>query len=275
MISGDIGSDILSLAFLICIGVAAGFSSGLLGIGGGVILNPILLFFLRNRGVPWEAVTHTVFGTSLMVIVFSSTASAYHHNSKGRVLWHISLPLAFASILGVFAGSYLAAHTPGLMLAKLFGFLLIAASLRMFMPLENRGSDEVRSGLLSVVPIGIVTGFVSSMFGVGGGVVSIPLMVVILHVPVRQVAGTSSAAIIITAVAGMLRYIYYGWGNPLVPSPSLGYVLWGAAIPLAFGSVFGARLGANVNFRLNALWLRRTFAIFLLLVAFRIIISSR
>jgi uncharacterized membrane protein YfcA len=274
MISGDIGSDLLRLTFLVCIGTLAGFSSGLLGIGGGVILNPILLFFLRSKGVPWDVVTHTVFGTSLMVIIFSSMASAYHHNTRGRVLWNISFPLAFASIAGSFAGSYVVAHISGIMLAKLFGFLLIIVSLRMLMQLEDRGSDDVRRGLSSVFPIGIITGFVSSMFGIGGGVVSIPLMVIILHVPVRKVAGTSSGAIIITATAGVLGYIYNGWGKPLVPSPSLGYVLWGAAIPLAFGSVFGARLGAKVNFRLNALWLRRVFALFLLFAAFRMIAFS-
>jgi len=272
MISGDIGSDILTVAFLALVGILAGFSSGLLGIGGGVILNPILLFFLRSRGVPWDVVTHTVFGTSLMVIVFSSAASAYHHGSKGNVLWRVSLPLAFASVAGALFGSYLAAHIPGRMLAKLFGLLLVIVSVRMFMPLEERGAGGVRSDLPLVVPIGLVTGFVSSMFGIGGGVVSIPLMVFLLRVPVKKVAGTSSAAIIVTAAAGMLGYMHSGWGNPCVPSPSLGYVLWGAAIPLAFGSVFGAGLGARVNFGLSSIWLKRIFAVFLLLMAFRMII---
>ena len=122
-------------------------------------------------------------------------------------------------------------------------------------------------GIAGLSLTGLVVGVVSSLAGVGGGIFSIPIMYSLLRFPLKKALGTSSATIVITALAAVTGYVVRGWGSPLLPPYTLGYVAYLAAIPLAVTSIPLARVGASIAHKTKADSLRKFFAAFLFVIA--------
>lgn len=263
----DLGTGL----FLGLIGAAIGFVAGLLGIGGGIVLVPILFFFWAQKGISPEVLVQLSFGTSLMVAALTSVSSALGHLRKGQVVQRAVLPLASSSVFGALLGSTVASNLPGDFLKSLFAVLLCFASMRMFLfhLAEPSGSPVLNPFML--LSLGLVTGFLSSLLGIGGGLFSIPIMIFLLRFPVKKVAGTSSSVMVFTATAGMMGYVLNGLGSSGLPQNSLGYINWAVAIPVVGGSLAFAQLGALANQRANVALLRKVFGGFLLAVALKIL----
>jgi len=264
--------SILQIALLLVIGGFAGLAAGFFGIGGGAILVPFLMFFFQWRGVHPQVYVQLTLGTSLLIACFASVQSAYSHHRRGNVLWSAVPYLAGFSILGAFLGSYVAALVPGELLKRIFALFLLFFACRLLLQRGSTLEEQRPSSMHLAPPIGFASGFGGALLGLGGGVFMIPLMISVLHIPVKKVAGTSSAVIIFTALSGVLGYMWHGWNHPYLPAGALGYVSIRAAVPTLVGSVALARLGAYLNARLSAAKLRIGFGVFLLAVFFKMIL---
>jgi uncharacterized membrane protein YfcA len=267
--------DLLHLAVLFAAGCVAGFLAGFFGVGGGIILVPILVFYLQAIGTSSLVATHIAFGTSLIVVVFASMASAFQYSRNQHVVWKAVAVMGIASIAGAWAGATIAAGLQGKELQRIFAAVVTVAAVRLLA--ESRKSPAEHAMNLSVPGlgvIGVVVGLVSSLAGVGGGVFSIPMMYYFMKFPLKKALGTSSATIIITAVAAAAGYIVHGRTEVLRFAPelsgyTLGYVDYFHALPIIVGTLPLASLGARVAHSTNVDRLRKYYGVFLLIIATR------
>lgn len=260
--------DLTTILLLLAGGALTGFLAGFFGVGGGIILVPILLAYLSATGVSSLVATHIAFGTSLLVIIFTSISSAYEYRRNGHVVWKAVTIIGIASVVGAWLGSWVASELRGETLQRIFAGVVVVAAIRLLSEQRKpKGEERPRMGFAGLSLTGLVVGVVSSLAGVGGGVFSVPIMYSLLRFPLKKALGTSSATIVITALAAVTGYIVRGWGSSLLPPHTAGYVAYLAAVPLAVTSIPLARLGASLAHRTKADSLRKFFAAFLFVIA--------
>jgi uncharacterized membrane protein YfcA len=260
--------DLLHLLLLFTGGCLAGFLAGFFGVGGGIVLVPILLYYYQSIGVSSLVATHVAFGTSLFVIIFTSLVSAREYHKNGHVVWRAVMVIGLASVIGAFGGAWLASVLAGKTLQKIFGIVVLVSAVRLLSETRKpKGEQKPRLGMPGLAATGLVVGVSSPLAGVGGGVFSIPIMYSLLHFPLKRALGTSSATIVITALAAVTGYVIRGWGNSLLPAYTLGYIDYLHALPIIAGTVLLARFGAGLAHRTDTGILRKVFAMFLVVMA--------
>jgi uncharacterized membrane protein YfcA len=263
----------LHLLLLLLAGLITGFLAGFFGIGGGILLVPVLLAYFQAIGVSSLVATHLTFGTSLFITFFTAISSAAEYTRNGHVHWKGVLWLGPASVAGAWIGSGIAGGLDGRLLQQIFAVVVMVAAVRMLTEQRlHKQKAGMRDSAPALLATGGVVGIVAPLAGVGGGVVSIPLMYSLLHFPLKKALGTSSATIVITALAASIGYVVRGYGNSLLPEYTLGYVAYLSAIPLVAGSIPMARVGARAAHHSNVTRLRRFFAVLLLVVAAKLLL---
>lgn len=256
------------LIFLTC-GAFAGVLAGLLGVGGGIVLVPLLAIILPMQGVPATYVQHLALGTSLASIIFTSIASARAHAKRGAVRWDIWRSITPGILLGTFLGGLVASNMPTFFLKAFFICFLYLVAAQMLLDIKPRASRELPH-MLGMSSVGGIIGLVSSFVGIGGGTLSVPFMT-FCNVPMHTAVGTSAAIGFPIAVAGALGYVVGGWNVPGLPVGNLGYVHVLALVGIATASFCTAPLGAKLSHALPVKTLKRGFALFLLIVASRML----
>ncbi len=257
------------------VGVLAGLLAGLFGIGGGLVMIPMFLWGFRVAGFAPEIIVHLAFGTSLAIIIPTAVSSALGHRKRGNVDWHLVLRMAIGSVIGVFIGSSLATGLSGDTLKGLFGIMQTGVGGRLFAkPPKLPVGDQLPGTWSRVMLIGIVGGAFSSFFGVGGGVITVPLIMFVLHQSMHRAVGNSSGLMVISALTGTASYIWHGWGNPLLPSLCLGYVNLMVAVLVAPFTIIMARVGVRIATRTSHAKLVKFFAVLIILVGVRMAISA-
>ncbi|HDZ12068.1 MAG TPA: sulfite exporter TauE/SafE family protein [Bacteroidetes bacterium] len=258
---------------LLLVGSLTGLLAGFFGVGGGIILGPFLLFFFQSHGMNVDIAVRVAFGTSLFCAVFNSIFSVYRHGRQGNVVWKVVPYIAGGSIFGAFAGSSLAAYLPGIVLKYILAGVLLLLAFQVFAGVGGGSkSQSLKMSLKITLPIGFVSGFFAAMAGIGGGVFFVPVIILFLNVPVKKTAGTSSAIIIFTALAGVSGYILHGLPAENLPHGSLGYVYVLAAIPILAGSLVFSQFGAYLNSILPLKYLRAFFSLFLLAIFIKLVL---
>jgi uncharacterized membrane protein YfcA len=177
------------------------------------------------------------------------------------------------SVVGGLIGAVLAGGMQGKTLRQIFAGVVIVSAVRMLIETRKPKFEEMPP--LQAPPLlgtGFLVGLLSALAGVGGGVLSIPVMHSMLKFPLKKALGTSSATIVITAFAAGIGYVIRGWSNTLVPAGTLGYVDWLTALPLIAGSIPMAAVGANVANKMKATRLKQIFALFLLVIAMKLLL---
>lgn len=246
-------------------GAVAGFFAGLLGVGGGVIVVPVLGLLFAGLGFPPGEVLHLALGTSLATILFTSLSSLRAHHARGAVLWPAMRGLTPGVLGGTLGGAMLAAHISSRALAIFFvGFMLFIAvqMLANFRPPPSRRLP----GWLGLAAVGMVIGTLSSLVAIGGGAMTVPFLIW-CNVRPHTAIGTSAAVGLPIAVGGTLGYVWNGWGQAGLPPGSLGFVYMPALACLLATSVLCAPLGARFAHRLPVHILKRIFAGLLVLLA--------
>jgi uncharacterized membrane protein YfcA len=262
--------DLLQIGLLFLAGGVAGFLAGFFGVGGGIILVPILLAYYQATGVTSLVATHLTLGTSLLVIIFASSSSAYQYSRNNHNVWRAVVLMGLGSIAGAIAGTTIAAALAGKALQRIFAGVVFFAAVRLLSePRKPKGEPEMNLNAPGLLATGVIVGIVSALAGVGGGIFSIPIMYSLLHFPMKKALGTSSATIVITAFASVMGYVIRGWGNPLLPPGTLGYVDPLSAIPIIVGTLPTASLGARLAHRTHPVRLRRIFALFLVIIGIK------
>lgn len=253
--------------FLI-VGFFSGFIGGLLGIGGGVIIVPILfLLFSRTGLYAPDMILLVAVATSLACIVFTSAFAAYAQIKARRVLWPLVARLLPFLVLGSAAAGYIAPLLPSQSLRLGFAVFLSAVAIIMFFDWKPK-PHRVLPGTLGSAPVGFAAGTVSGLAGIAGGNVIVPTLIY-FNVPAHNATATASALGVPIAAVGALSYMI------LAPSTDqhglFGYVDLQAFIFIVLGAVTAAPLGVKFAQRLPAAALKRVFAVMLVCVALRMV----
>lgn len=247
------------------LGAIAGVLAGLLGVGGGLILVGALVWLLPLHGIGPDAAMHAALASSMASIVLTAASSAYAHHRRGSVLWPTVAWMAPGLLLGGWLGSGLAVALDGAVLKwGVIGYCLLAAAQMTFGRVRTGGGDAAPAGVgMSVAGTGI--GAVSALVGIGGGSMTVPLLVWRGVAAVRAV-GTSSACGVVIGIASAAGYALNAPAGAL-PEHAIGYVYLPAAIGVAVTSVLCAPLGSKLAHAIGGPALKRVFAVFLVVVA--------
>lgn len=244
---------------LLLTGIAVGFASGLLGVGGCFIMVPVQFWALKSIGVDPTLAIRVAFGTNLLVVLPTAFSGAMAHHKKGAVLWKAGVAFGIAGAIGAFGGAFIASHLPGKVLTMAFGIAIILGGLRMLTAKPPKIDEDPSNNLIDFILWGVPLGVVSGIIGIGGGVLMIPIMVFFLKFKMHQAVGTSTALMIFTAIGGALSYGVNGLGVVGLPPYSTGYLNWYQWIILAGVSIPWAVVGANTAHLLPAKQLKYIF----------------
>jgi uncharacterized membrane protein YfcA len=226
------------------LGIVAGVLAGLLGVGGGLVLVAALVWLLPLHGIGHDAAMHAALASSMASIVLTAASSAYAHHRRGSVLWPTVAWMAPGLVVGGWLGSVVAVALDGAVLKwGVIGYCLLAAAQMMFGRVRSGGGDVVPAGAgMSAAGVGI--GAVSAVVGIGGGSMTVPLLVWRGVAAVRAV-GTSSACGVVIGMASAAGYAFNAPAGAL-PEHALGYVFLPAAVGVAAASVLAAPLGSKL-----------------------------
>ena len=264
----------MNLEFLfiyLILGAVAGVLAGLLGIGGGLIIVPVLVFAFKAQQFDQQLLMHLAVATSLASVVFTAVSSTLAHQRRGAVRWSVVGGLAPGIVFGALIAGGAARFLSGDLLRVMFGVFACAAAVNMAWdrsPVEQRDLP----GPAGLFAAGGLIGSISALVGIGGGTMTVPFLAH-CRVDMRSAVGSSAACGFPIAVAGALALSIAGWGVPQLPPWSTGYVYWPAACVVALASIFAAPLGVRLAHTLPVRTLRRAFAVLLVMVGMKIIVS--
>jgi uncharacterized membrane protein YfcA len=248
--------------YLLVTGVAAGFIAGLLGVGGGIVLVPVLFQLFVFLGVDLDVAMRLALGTSLATVIFTAWRSVRAHRARGAVDDALLRSWIVPVLVGVLFGSALAGILEGFVLTA--GFAVIAFGVALYMAFGRETwklSDQPPTGPLRHV-LGIAVGFFSVLMGLGGGTLGVPALT-LCGVPIGRAVGTASGLGLLIAVPGALWFALAGQDTPGRPPLSLGYVNLVGLCVIVPATVLVAPWGARLAHRLPRIALRRVFALFL------------
>ena len=263
--------DLLPLALtMLGTGAVAGILAGLLGVGGGIVIVPVLDTALGLQGIDPSIRMHVTVATSLATIIPTSISSARAHRARGAVDVELAKFWSVFMLVGSLAGTIIAARLHSSALSLVFGIVAMIVAIKMIMPMQEMHlSKDVKRGAVGAsIPFAI--GGLSSMMGIGGGTLSVPVLT-LMNKPIHQAVGTSALLGLVIAVPGALSFMVNGWGDPRLPQGSLGFVNVIGFLFIAPTTVLLAPLGAKIAHGLSKRQLSLVFGVFLLVVAVRML----
>ena len=265
------------LALLVAAGALGGFIAGLVGVGGGIIFTPVLLFTFRGLGIEDPVLTPLTLGSGLLCTFAASASGAAAQAGKDAIDWRTALTAGGIAALAVVLVTTFVTTQPWYskrVFQTVLGVVLLIVVARMLTKKDKRGgslsAEGARRGWPALALTGAAAGTISSAAGVGGGVVLVPAFNGLVRLPLRLAAGTSTAAIVLITLVGVATYLVRGLGAP-VPEGALGYVHVPYAMALALPAMVTARLGVSAAHRIHVQWVRWAFAGFAAVVAVRLL----
>jgi uncharacterized membrane protein YfcA len=253
----------------LAIGAAVGFLAGLLGIGGGMVMVPMLVFVFTAKDFPAEHMMHLSLATSMATILFTSLSSVRAHHLHGAVDWRVARAMAPGIVAGALAATLVAGFVPTRPLAVFFALFMTYASLQMFFEVKPKPTRQL-PGAAGLFGVGAGIGALSSVLAAGGAFLSIPFLAR-CNVPLKRAIGTAAANGFPIAVAGTAGYVLNGLRVSGLPDGSLGFVYLPALAIIVAASMPAAPLGARFAHRLPVRKLRIVFALLLLALALRML----
>ncbi len=249
-------------------GAVAGFLAGLLGVGGGLIIVPALVFIFAAQGFAPDYIAHLALGTSLASIVFTSISSLRAHHRHAAVRWSLVAQITPGVVVGTLLGSVIARMLSTTFLKVFFVAFVFYVATQMLLDYRPRPSRNLPNRL-GVLGAGGIIGAVSALVGIGGGTLSVPFMTW-CNIRLHEAIGTSAAIGLPIALAGSVGYVINGYliGTPL-PSGSIGFVYLPALLGLVAVSVIFAPLGARTAHALPVTKLKKIFAFLLYAIGLR------
>lgn len=256
-------------AVYLILGTVAGLVAGMFGVGGGLLLVPVLLFVFDAQHFSAGHTMHLALGTSMATILFTSLSSARKHHQHGAVNWRVVRDITPGVLLGTALGTLSAASIPARGLGMFFALFVYFAAAQILLDVRPKPSRQL-PGFAGTSAAGALTGWISSLVSIGGGTVIVPFLIW-CNVPLRNAIGTSAAIGFPIAVGGTAGYIAAGLGTPALPAPSLGFVYLPALLWVALATVLTAPLGAMAAHRMKTGLLRKLFAVLLIALATKLL----
>lgn len=264
--------DLIEASLYLLTGALAGFSAGLLGIGGGLIIVPVLYFIFSTKGYDHQYVMHMALATSLATIIVTSVSSTLAHHKKQAVQWRTVFVMSPGIAVGSWSGASFASTLDTATLKPVFGIFEILVAALLF---SQYTSKQHYAGIKPVTAIigGTVIGGISAIVGIGGGTLTVPF----LHwfnIKIKNAIASSAACGLPIAIFATAAYVYNGTlsDNPsLTENSNFGYVNLNAFILIAISSFLLAPLGAKAAHRIPDTVLKRGFAFFILLLGLKML----
>jgi len=254
----------------LALGAFAGVLAGLLGVGGGLVIVPLLTFIFTAQGLPAEHILHLALGTSLASIMFTSVSSLRAHHLRGAVIWPVVRRITPGIMIGTFSGSWVAAQLSTGFLKTFFVIFLYYVALQMLLNIKPKPHRQL-PGSAAMTAVGGVIGGVSSLVGIGGGSMSVPFLIW-CNVAMHTAVGTSAAIGFPIALAGAVGYLVNGLAAQL-PSHTVGFIYLPALLGVAGASILTAPLGARLAHSLPIDKLKKVFALLLLVMGTKMLLS--
>jgi len=256
----------------LALGAFVGFFSGLLGIGGGSALVPVLAFIFSAKGFAPEHIVHLALGTGIATIIFTSASSARSHHQRLSVNWGAMLKMMPGVIAGTFGGALAAGWLDARLLTVAFTLLIYALATQMLLDARPATAGSL-PGATTMAAAGGIIGFVSSLTATGGASLTVPFLMT-RGLGVHEAIGTAAAVGWPLALAGTLGYIVAGAGKAGLPDWSAGFIYAPAVAWIVVASMAMAPVGARVAHRTPGRTLKRVFAIVLYLLATNMLVST-
>lgn len=265
-----ITTHFFTISSLAVTGIFAGLLAGLLGVGGGIVIVPVLFFLFQASGVAPNSAMLVATATSLATIVPTSISSICAHHKKGQVDFSLLKRWAVCIVFGVVLGSWFVTQIDGIWLSRLFGAIAILSALNMLLRTQKSAIFHQLPGWFGQSVLATLIGLLSVMVGIGGGTLSVPLLT-LCSFPAHRAVGTAAAIGLLIALPGALMLLFVGDRPIDAPIGTYGLVnFWGllCIVPL---TVLFAPLGARIASKLNAVHLKRVFAVALLITGLRMV----
>lgn len=260
----------LTLTYLI-VGAIVGLLAGLLGVGGGLVIVPMLVICFTWQQLPQESLMHLAIGTSAASIIFTSVSSFRAHHQHGAVDWGIVQRIVVGILAGTMLGTFLASHMTTFALKGFFAVFLCFVAMQMLLERKPQPTREI-PGWWGMSTFGAGLGFISSLAGIGGGIMSVPFLLW-CNQPMHRAIGTSAAIGFPIAVFTSLGYIVHGLNADALPAYAVGYVYLPALACIVSASVLTAPLGVRLAHRLPVRRLKQAFAVLLIVVGVRLLMT--
>jgi len=259
------------LAAYFGIGLVVGFLSGLLGIGGGIVIVSSLAIMFAAHDFPAPYVMHLALGSSMACIVLSSVSSFRTHDKHGAVDWHVVRSVTPGLVIGVMLGVLVARVATTSVLKYMYLVFTVGVTIQWLANLKPKPSREL-PGRGPLAAFGIFMGTIAGLFGGGGAVVGVPFLTW-CNQSIHRAIGTVAALGFPISIIGTLGYIAAGWHVPDMPPWSVGFVYLPAVVGISSMSMLSARWGARTAHRLKGDTLRRIFAVVLVALATKMALS--
>ena len=263
---------IMLILYCALLGCGVGFLAGLLGIGGGLVIVPVLsIILLHFEILPAEQVVIAAIATSLASILFTSTSSAIAHHKNGNVPWTLAPWVMTGVALGALISGFIAALLPEQIVRLVFAVTVVLIAIKMFV--SNKREPSVERGMPNKSVLTImttITGGLSAMIGIGGGALLVPLLT-FFSVDMKKAIGCASACGIVIALFGSIGYISSGSGHFALEDGFAGFVYLPALFGIICTSWFTAPLGAKATHHLPVTLVKKIFAALLLVTAVKMI----
>lgn len=254
---------------LLCllVGTVAGFFAGLFGIGGGLLIVPVLVYLLPMVGVPEPLLMSTALGTSFATIVITGFSSAQRHHKLGNVVWSAVKVLAPSIMVSVFICGFFIGKLDRDISSKLFACLVVYLAVKMVLSIKPKTNKTVKPlTTQSSIIGGILIGMASSAAGIGGGGFIVPFLNS-RGIDMKKAIGSSAFCGMLLGTSGMFSFMLSGWGNAAMPEYSLGYIYFPAVLCITATSFFTSKLGATATSKLPVPTLKKGFALLLITIA--------
>jgi uncharacterized membrane protein YfcA len=258
---------------LVCmvLGALVGLLAGMLGIGGGLLIVPSLLYlFAHQLGQSLEIAMPMAIATSLSTIILTGLSASRAHFKFGNLNRFILVWSSLGIAAGAVAGAYFATMLSGESLKSVFGFLVLAIAIQMIVGRNMSAKGDMSK--VALVIVGLVTGWLSALMGIGGGSIMVPALTW-FKVNIKQAIGCASFSGLVIALFGSASFVVSGWDVESLPPWSFGYVYLPATLGIVITSVFTAGLGAKISQQLDTRLLKRIFAGFLVIVSLRMMLG--
>jgi uncharacterized membrane protein YfcA len=264
---------ILLAVAMLATGCVAGVLAGLFGIGGGIVIVPVLEAVLGFIGVDPAIRMHVAVGTSLATIIPTSISSARAHHLRGAVNVDIVKRWAVFVLVGALLGAWIAAQVHSRILAGVFATLALLVAFKMvFFPTSRNLTHSVpRAPWIIAIPTAI--GCFSSMMGIGGGTFSV-MTLTLFNEPIHRAVGTAALFGLVISLPGTIGFMLAGWQDPRLPPGSLGYVNVLGFLVIAPTTVLAAPIGARIAHAFSGKKLSVLFGLFLVIVSVRLFYSA-
>lgn len=260
----------MEILLFLLLGVGTGIFGSLVGIGGGLICVPVFIFFMSAGGIfPYFHTAAEITGTSLVVVLANAVSGTLAFMRQKRVFFPAAVPFALATLPGAFLGSYIVDKFSGTMLNFYFGIFLMCMAVVMYwnnLQTKRRDVTSIPAGFKFNKPLGVTAstgvGFLSSVFGVGGGVIHVPLMIYLLNFPVHIATATSTFILAVSSLVGVISHFF------------LGHIVWLPAICISIGAAVGAQIGARISKRTKSKVILTILSVAMLIMGIRLVVTG-